>query len=78
MNDAYITNWDQGAAAIAAKIHEHDPTHGILTTIHGTSTGQSLQIIHSATIGDLLVCFFLAILTGTILLQWAFKAIWGR
>jgi hypothetical protein len=73
-----ITNWQDGANIIAQQIYQQGPTYGTVYTIHGKDTNKQIRIIHEATIGDLAICFFLALLTGTILLKWAFKAIWGR
>jgi hypothetical protein len=73
-----VTNWSDGAKVIANEIYQQGPTYGTVYTVHGKDHDTQLRILHEATIGDLAICFFLALLTGTILLRWMFQSIWGR
>lgn len=71
------TDWEMVSQLIATAIQEQQASFETVTAIHGEQWGE-FRIIHEATLGDLLVAFFLLSLTSVILLKWLFKVIWGR
>jgi len=72
------TDWEYVSQLIADKIAAHATTFDVIEAVHGSQIGGQIRILHEATLGDLLVSFFLAALTGTILLKWLFSVVWGR
>lgn len=66
------------ATLIAQEIVKTQPTFEVIEAENGSEIGE-FRIIHSATLGDLVVSILLMIVIAIFLLRWFFKAVWtGR
>ncbi len=70
-------DWDAVSQKIADAIASKQATYQTVAATKGSVTGE-FRVVHEMTTGDLLISFLLICVLALQLLQWVFRAVWGR